>query len=214
MTVPDKPKIYHIVHLDRLQSIVNDGYLFADSIMINRNNIGSVIGLPRIKQRRLTQRSLNRTWPDLFVGECVPFYFCPRSIMLYVINCKDNPDLPYQNGQEAIIHLQADLLTVIQWAKRNNKRWAFTDCNASSFYATDYNDLKDLNKLNWDAISSRYWFNQKDAKQAEFLIEKDFPFSLFEQVGVYSKFYLDEVNKIINTSMYTPTIKIQPQWYY
>lgn len=90
MTVPDKPKIYHIVHLDRLQSIVNDGYLFADSIMTNRNNIGSVIGLPRIKQRRLTQRSLNRTWPDLFVGECVPFYFCPRSIMLYVINCKDN----------------------------------------------------------------------------------------------------------------------------
>ena len=71
-----------------------------------------------------------------------------------------------------------------------------------------------LNKLNWEAISSRYWFNQKDAKQAEFLIEKDFPFNLFEQVGVYSKFYLDEVNKIINTSIYTPTIKIQPQWYY
>ncbi|MFN8587276.1 MAG: DarT ssDNA thymidine ADP-ribosyltransferase family protein [Candidatus Eisenbacteria bacterium] len=25
------------------------------------------------------------SYPDLFVGDCVPFYFCPRSVMLYLI---------------------------------------------------------------------------------------------------------------------------------
>ena len=60
-----------------------------------------------IKQRR---RSLTlNSYPRLRVGECVPFYFCPRSIMLYAIFRANLPELSYRGGQVPIVHLEADL---------------------------------------------------------------------------------------------------------
>jgi hypothetical protein len=74
-------KIYHIVHIDKLQSIINSGGLLSDSEVIREGLNGTNIGMNSIKQRRLTELRLD-TYPDLFVGQCVPFYFCPRSVML------------------------------------------------------------------------------------------------------------------------------------
>jgi hypothetical protein len=34
MPVPAQPKIYHIVHVDRLPSIVADGFLWSDAVMV------------------------------------------------------------------------------------------------------------------------------------------------------------------------------------
>jgi hypothetical protein len=74
-TVPQKPKIYHIVHVDRLPSIVAAGFLWCDAEVIRHALAGTTIGMSRIKQRRLTL-PLN-SHPDLHVGDCVPFYFFP-----------------------------------------------------------------------------------------------------------------------------------------
>ncbi len=71
------------------------------------------------------------------VGACVPFYFCPRSVMLYVIWRRNHPQLTYLGGQEPIVHLEANLLEVVDWADRERHRWAFTLSNASSLYAED-----------------------------------------------------------------------------
>ena len=61
------------------------------------------------------------------VGDYVPFYFCPRSIILYVIYRRNHPQLKYLGGQEEIIHLEADLTSVVQWADENQRRWALTN---------------------------------------------------------------------------------------
>ena len=75
------------------------------------------IGMGSIKQRRL---SLPVTChPGDYVGDYVPFYFGPRSIMLYVIRCANHPELAYRGGQEPIVHLEADLPAVVQWAGAN-----------------------------------------------------------------------------------------------
>ncbi len=37
--------------------------------------------------------------PGTWVGDYVPFYFCPRSVMLYVISRKNHPSLTYRGGQ-------------------------------------------------------------------------------------------------------------------
>ena len=115
--VPEQPKIYHITHVDNLESIVNDGYLHADSTRVQRQG-DIVIGMDNIKIRRLNLPISG--YPDTKVGDCVPFYFCPRSIMLYVIHCANHPDLAYRDGQEPIIHIEADLHSVVQWRKRNS----------------------------------------------------------------------------------------------
>ena len=81
MTIPMQPKIYHIVHVDRLASILASNGLLCDARIIAQGAAGTTIGMNSIKQRRLTELTLS-SYPDLYVGQCVPFYFCPRSIML------------------------------------------------------------------------------------------------------------------------------------
>ena len=88
--MPDEPKIYHIVHVDRLASIVADGRLRCDAEIARTGAPGTTIGMNDIKRRRLT-KTLN-SHPGLYVGDCVPFYFCPRSIMLYVIYMGNHPE--------------------------------------------------------------------------------------------------------------------------
>lgn len=53
MPVPARPKIYHIVHIDRLASIVADGCLWSDSVIAGRQGSGTTIGMGGIKERRL-----------------------------------------------------------------------------------------------------------------------------------------------------------------
>jgi hypothetical protein len=89
--IPNEPKIYHIVHVDRLASIIAGG-LWCDAEVVRRAPPGTTIGMNAIKQRRLKELTL-ASHPGLFVGECVPFYFCPRSIMLYLIYQGNHPEV-------------------------------------------------------------------------------------------------------------------------
>ncbi len=75
--VPAKPKIYHIVHVDRLLSIIANGCLWCDAEIFRRAPPGTSIGMNSIKQRRLNELTL-ASHTGLHVGDCVPFYFCPR----------------------------------------------------------------------------------------------------------------------------------------
>ena len=170
--VPAQPKIYHIVHIDRLPAIVASGGLLPDSAMSDAGEVGTTIGMPHIKERRRT-RTL-RSHPDLHVGDCVPFYFCPRSVMLFVISRRNHPDLSFQGGQDPIVHLEADLHRTVDWANRASCRWAFTTSNAGSFHFEDYTDLSQINLINWTAVQAAYWRGMTDDKQAEFLIERGF----------------------------------------
>lgn len=212
-TVPERPKIYHIVHEGRLPSIIQTGGLISDAL-VQQNNIniqGTTIGMGNIKQRRLG-KALN-SYPDLKVGECVPFYFCPRSIMLYMIS-QGSTQLDYQGGQEPILHLEADLYQVLDWARDNNRRWAFTLSNAGSNYFEDRNSINHLCEINWDAVDSRRWQDCKDGKQAEFLVEDGFPWNLVERIGVCSTQYATAAARHLNASEHKPLVEVIPTWYY
>ena len=176
MPPPRHPKIYHIVHVDRLPSIVADGHLWCDAEVVRRAPPGTTIGMNNIKQRRLTELTLS-SHPDLHVGDCVPFYFCPRSVMLYLMYQGNHPDLVYRGGQDPIIHLEADLHAVVDWANQEGRRWAFTLSNAGSYYFEDRSDLSQLDEIDWDAVQARQWQNRKERKQAEFLAGTQFPLS-------------------------------------
>lgn len=212
MPVPAQPKIYHILHLDRLASVIQHG-LLSDAEVLAQGMAGTTIGMRNIKQRRLQELSL-QSHPDLYVGQCVPFYFCPRSIMLYLIYQANHPELNYKGGQIPIVHLQADLHTTVQWAREQRQRWAFTLSNAGSYYFEDHADLAQLDKLNWGAIHAQQWQNCKEPKQAEFLLEREFPWHLVEAIGVYSQTQYQQVANIIQAAAHNPSLQIQTAWYY
>jgi len=210
--VPHNPKIYHIVHINRLASVIAEQYLFSDATVQQRDLNGTSIGMTQIKERRMRISLTN--YPDLCVGACVPFYFCPRSIMLYMFNMDNHPDICYAGGQEPIVHLVADLGKTVAWAEAQKKRWVFTDANAGSYYFNDFADLNKLDRIDWSAVKATSWSDVKEAKQAEFLIEERFPWELVEGIGVYSMVQYKQVNSILESIAHRPPAKVLREWYY
>jgi hypothetical protein len=210
---PAHPKIYHIAHIENLASIVADGCLWSDAEMQKRCS-ATVIGMNAIKLRRLSL-SVTCHRPSC-VGDYVPFYFCSRSIMLYVIHCRNHPELSYRGGQEPIVHLESDLHTTINWAESRGMRWAFSLSNAGAAYAQFRARINQLNEINWDAVSALDFraADIKEGKQAEFLIETLFPWSLVSRIGVHSLRFEQEVADITMHSVHRPVIEIRPDWYY
>jgi hypothetical protein len=213
MTVPAQPKIYHIVHVDRLPSIIADSHLWCDAQIAVRATMGTTIGMGKIKQRRLNELTLN-SHPELHVGDCVPFYFCPRSIMLYLIYRANNSELSYRGGQGPIVHLQADLHACIAWADQNQRRWAFTLSNAGTYYFEDRRNLSQLNEIDWPAVQATNWQACQEGKQAEFLIEHSFPWHLIERIGVHSKAIHQQVVNALPAGGHRPPVEIKTNWYY
>ena len=168
--------------------------------------------MSEIKQRRLTTPLSSH--PDLTVGGCAPFYFCLRSVMLYMIHMANHPELAYRGGQELIVHLEADLREAVCWATRNNRRWAFTLSNAGSRYFEDRCDLNQLIEIDWKAVQACEWKDCKDGKQAEFLVEQSFPWSLVQRIGVYSRQVQEQARMAIPAGAHQPAVAVRREWYY
>jgi len=211
--VPDRPKIYHIVHVDRLRSIIEDGRLWCDAEAMRRSSSGTAIGINGIKERRLKELTL-ASHPGLHIGDCVPFYFCPRSVMLYVIYRANHQDLLYRGGQGPIVHLEADLAETVTWANTLGRRWAFTLSNAGSRYFEDRCDLECLGEIDWEAVQADDWQGRQEGKQAEFLIEREFPWELVSRIGVLSHQLHDRVISALQGASHKPLVVVKPEWYY
>lgn len=211
--IPNPIKICHIVHIDKLSGILSENSLVCDAEIQRRQPIGTTIGMGKIKKRRLEELILS-SHPDLHVGDCVPFYFCPRSVMLYMFYRDNHPDIDYHGGQEPILHLVADMHETILWANEHNLRWAFTASNAGSYYFDDFNSENDLNQIDWSAVRSKDWQMCQDKKQAEFLIEQRFSWELVERIGVYSDVQYRQVSSALAGAVHRPPIEIKREWYY
>ena len=219
MTVPTRPKIYHIVHVDRLESIIGSNGLWCDAVMASHAGLGTTIGMSSIKRRRLEELTLT-SHAGLYVGQCVPFYFCSRSIMLYLLYQGNHAELTYRGGQSPIVHLEADLYAAVAWAQQQQRRWAFTLSNAGAYYFEDRANLAQLNEINWTAVQTDHWSGNgidrsiKEGKQAEFLMEQDFPWHLVECIGVHSRITYQQVINNLPANGHRPSVEIKTGWYY
>jgi ssDNA thymidine ADP-ribosyltransferase, DarT len=211
---PDTPKIYHITHVENLARIVADGELVSDSEIVRRGGPAQAIGMSGIKKRRIEELDVP-CHTGTRVGDYVPFYFCPRSFMLFVIHCANHPELTYRGGQGPIIHLEADLHKVIRWADANGRRWAFSLSNAGARYTEFRASADDLDELDWRAIGARDFRNAqvKEGKQAEFLVHERFPFNLVDRIGVLSA-GVQARARGANRGAYQPPIEVRPEWYF
>jgi hypothetical protein len=211
---PAQPKIYHIVHIDRLPSIIADGSLWSDAVVAAGAHPGTTIGMGTIKARRL--RLPVGCHPGDHVGEYVPFYFCPRSIMLYVIYRANDPGLAYHGGQGPIVHLEADLNEVVTWANANGRRWAFSLSNAGAYYTQFRSRLDQLDEVNWPAVITRDFRDRdvKEGKQAEFLVHHSFPWDLVRRIGVLDRTIAQRISNAMHGIAHRPVVEIRADWYF
>ena len=214
MTVPAQPKLYHITHLDNLPAILATGGLQSDAAMIAQGGPAASIGMSSIKQRRLGLPV--KCHPGDHVGDYVPFYFCPRSIMLYLIYCANHPELAYRGGQGAILHLEADLHEVVQWGEQQGRRWAYTLSNAGAYYTEFRDDLGQLDDVDWAAVAARDFRDAqvKEGKQAEFLLHEFFPWHLVQRIGVIDATVYGQVVRALQSAMHRPAVEVRREWYF
>jgi hypothetical protein len=167
-----------------------------------------------IKSRRL--RLPVKCFPGDRVGDYVPFYFCPRSVMLYLLHRGNHPELNYQGGQAPILHLAADMYEVVDWANEEGRRWAFSLSNAGAVYTEFRNRLDQLDQVNWTAVAATD-FRQpqiKEGKQAEFLVRDFLPWRVIRRIGVYSRSVNEQVATILGAGTGRPLVEIRREWYY
>jgi hypothetical protein len=204
--VPTNPTIYHITHVENLPSIIANGCLWSDSQRIQRNLQTTNIGYSHIKQRRLNRPVTVGIGGRL--GDYVPFNFCNRSIMLYVV-ARGHVD--YARGEDEIVHLYSSVRT----ATALGKAWAFTDQHADLGYATYYASLSDLKEVDWSVMPMTQWGGNDEVKarrQAEFLVYGSFPWSGIEGIGVKTQAMAARVQALVPRGI--PPVTIQPTWYY
>ena len=214
MPPPAHPKIYHITHVDNISSIIAEGGLSSDATMIARGGPARAIGMSTIKQRRL--RLPVDCHPGDSVGDFVPFYFCPRSIMLFVIHRANHGELAYRGGQGPIVHLESDLQKVIEWADSNQRRWAFSLSNAGALYTPFRATWDELSDIDWNAVAATDFRSSavKEGKQAEFLLHGDFPWSLVARVGVLSQATKTQLDRLLRGAAHRPPVEVLPSWYF
>jgi hypothetical protein len=140
--------------------------------------------------------------------------------MLYLIHQANHEDLAYRDGQGPIVHLEADLMTAVEWANGNEARWAYTLSNAGAYYTEFRSGLDDLGEVNWTAVNALKWGGigvpqeTREGKQAEFLVEDTFPWNLVDRIGVRSQSVYDKVRGYLKDADHRPKVEIRPDWYY
>ncbi len=202
---PEERLIYHITDVENLPGILADGGLHSDKIMSERDP--TVIGYDHIKKRRLQQITIPCAG-NRFVGEFVPFYFCPRSPMLYTINIGNTGRPP--GCQRTIVHL----VSTVRFALSLGGAWAVADGNAGAMHTVFESSLDAIRNLDWEAIGAWYWSEKRHQKQAELLVADFFPWSGFYEIGCHNTDVARELQALIRTENHQPKISVQNAWYY
>lgn len=208
----NKSKIYHITHIDNLFSIIDtNGLKSLHSLEQQEINYQNIAHATIQSQRNSYDVPCG---PKKTLHDYIPFYFAPRSPMLYSIH-KGYVD-GYDDGQEQVIHLCSKIETVYQ----TKRLFVFTDGHAIMYNSQFYDDLVDLDKIDWNIMEERYWANtdedpdRKRRRQAEFLVYEFFPWKLITHIGVMTTQIQEKVAQIVRTSSHQPNIQVHPNWYY
>ena len=206
-------EIYHITHIKNLSLIMQSGGLRANSILKQQNQTYQDIAHQSIQARRATTPVPCGKKGTLH--DYVPFYFAPRSPMLYAIY-KNNVQ-GYTQGQKPILYL----VTTAETIKKASISFVFTDGHAIMAYSEFYDDLSYLDTaIDWQVMKSKYWnsilqdLDRPRRRQAEFLIYQHCPWYLVNSIGVINKEIAQQVKQLLQPCSHQPPVSICPAWYY
>jgi hypothetical protein len=200
--------IYHITHVENLPQIVKANGLWCDRQRTTQGRAIVSIAHQHIKDRRARRAvplSVGGTLADY-----VPFYFAPRSPMLYTIH-KGNV-AGYDQGQTPIIHLVSSIEAICK-----ARKWAFTEGHADLEYTEFFDDLEHLDRIDWKIMTATYWSNSDEdrrRRQAEFLVHDSCPWSCFHEIGVFDAATAKKVTKILESTKHRPAVDVKKAWYY
>jgi hypothetical protein len=210
--MPNHTLIYHITHTSNLDSILAANGLYSCSY-VHANNVGYTnIAHSNIQDRRA--RFPVPLPPFGFVHDYVPFYFAPRSPMLYAI--AKGIVKGYTGGQSEVIYL----VTSAERIHTANIPYVFTDGHAVVAFSEYYNSPHDLQHIDWDVMRSQYWRDTPQdndrtrRRQAEFLAHNYVPLNLFGGIAVRNISQQTSVAQKLSRAGLSVPVNLQTDWYY
>jgi ssDNA thymidine ADP-ribosyltransferase, DarT len=204
--------IYHITHINNLESIISAGGLLAYNAMRTAEIQYTNIAYENIQNRRATFRV--PCGKGGVLHDYVPFYFAPRSPMLYTINKGNVPN--YSQGQTTVIHL----VSSVDYIEAEGLDFVFTDGHAAMTFTDFFDDLNALDAIDWDVMESRYWNDtdedndRKRRRQAEFLVRNFLHWESISEIGVINFTIQAQVENILQNFTDRTPVKVHRDWYY
>lgn len=122
--VPNPTWIYHFTHYENLRSILTHQGLYMVKTMQGGAISYKDIAYPDVQEKRA--RRVISVPPGGVLHDYVPFYFAPRSPMLYTINQGNVPQ--YKEGQASLIYL----VSTVQHVVAGGLPFVFTDAQGSN----------------------------------------------------------------------------------
>lgn len=212
MPRPEPTFVFHITRLEHLESMVTEG-LLSDTQAQERGLVQIEIGNAGIKARRAAR--VVPIAPGGVVADYVPFYFAPRSPMLYAIDKGNVPT--YQQGCEEIVHL----VSTTQALRALGLTVLGTDRNAVLAVAEFTDDDTHLSEIvDWDLMKARMWNNtaaapdRRERRQAEFLAHGLVPWSAFLEVATKSPGVKSRVEELLTRLGQTTEVAVRSDWYF
>jgi hypothetical protein len=205
----DRARIFRITHRDNVPWILEHGLHAPNGRVLDPNfrNIGNLDLIDKRAHRVV------KVGPDGTLGDYVPFYFTPFSIMMFNIHTGYNVR---QVPNEEIVILVSSLHRVAELAIP----FVFTDQHAYPLMARYFTDLKDLDKVDWDLLNRKDFKHdpddpgKKERYQAEALVWKHLPVEAL--IGICS--YTSGVDEGIQTELAKCNLKmqttVQRNWYF
>ena len=209
---PNPAPIYHITPIENLRRILEAGELRAKEALDREDT-----GYANIAHRTIQDRRAHTPvpcGPGGWLHDYVPFYFGPRSPMLYTIS-RGNVE-GFAGGQQPIVHL----VSTVQSVQAAGLEYVFTDGHGIMAFTEFYDDPAQLDEMDWPLMNSRYWFDTDDdldckrRRQAEFLIHRRFPVRLIHRIGVIDQHRKTETEVLL--AEFGPAIPVAAEtaWYY
>lgn len=214
MVRPIPTPTYHFTRVEHLTTIIATG-LHCDVVAQDQGLLLKEIGEPGIKQSRRGRPV--PVPPGGVVADYVPFYFAPRSPMLYRI--VQGGVRSYADGDARIVYL----CTTLERLAELGLDPVLTDRNAAKRYA-EFHRLSDgepeTDFIDWPLMRAKMWNNdaehpdRMERRMAECLVSQMVPWTAIEFVGAKSQTVADEVTALLAGAAHRPRVGIRREWYF
>jgi hypothetical protein len=151
--------------------------------------------------------------PGGILNDYIPFYFHYKMPMLYHVfkgRVKE-----FKGTQEEIVYIVSSPDKVAELGLQ----YLFSDRHAYLAHKTLYNELEDLQHLDWEIIRDDTWHQQytdlkKEIKQAEFLVYKHVPVEAIQGLVVNNEQIATFVKSAVDKAGLPLQVVIKPEYYY
>jgi hypothetical protein len=122
----------------------------------------------------------------------------------------------YNEGQQPLIYM----VSTVQTVQQAGLSFVFSDGHGIAAFTDWYDDLGNLDKVDWTAVNARYWhdtvedMDRQRRKQAEFLVYQFCPWSVVQKIGVLNRTIAGRVETILDQHGMDLTIEEKSDWYY